>query len=141
MTAAKSGDCVFCNEEGGDIVWSNALARVVRVNDADHPAFCRVIAQRHVREMTDLDEVERMELMRIVFAVEQAQRKLLDPEKINLASFGNMVPHVHWHVVPRFVRDPHYPNPVWGQHTGGTVQPLPEQYWQNFGEELRVQLG
>ena len=140
MMANNSVDCVFCNEAGGDIVWSNALARVVRVNDADHPAFCRVIVQWHVREMTDLDEAQRMELMRIVFAVEQAQRKLLDPEKINLASFGNMVPHVHWHVVPRFTRDPHYPNPVWGKHTSGTAQPLPEQYWQRLGAELLAQL-
>jgi diadenosine tetraphosphate (Ap4A) HIT family hydrolase len=135
------GGCVFCEEAGGDIVWSSALARVVRVNDEDHPAFCRVIAQRHVREMTDLGEPERIELMRIVFAAERTQRKLLDPEKINLACFGNMVPHVHWHVVPRFRLDPHFPNPVWGARMSGTAQPLPEHYWQRFGEELRAQLG
>ena len=138
--SASSNACVFCNEDGGEVIWSNALARVVRVDDADHPAFCRVIAQRHVREMTDLDEAQRAQMMRIVFAVEQAQRKLLSPQKVNLASFGNMVPHVHWHVVPRFVGDPHYPHPVWGKHAGGTAQPLPDQYWQRFVEELQARL-
>jgi diadenosine tetraphosphate (Ap4A) HIT family hydrolase len=98
---------------------------VVNVNDEDHPAFCRVILQRHAREMTDLNESERADLMHIVFAVEQAQRKLLEPEKIN-----------HWHVIPRFRLDPHYPNPVWGSRTAGTSQALPDGYWGRFHEEL-----
>jgi len=136
-----TGRCVLCEEDGGEVVWSNALARAVNVNDDDHPGFCRVILQRHVREMTDLTEGERDELMRVVFAVEQAQRKLLSPEKINLASFGNMVAHVHWHVIPRFRSDPHYPNPVWGGRNTGTALPLPEHYWAQFRDELIKTLG
>jgi diadenosine tetraphosphate (Ap4A) HIT family hydrolase len=50
-----------------------------------------------------------------VLAVEQALRRVLKPHKINLASFGNLTPHVHWHVIPRFARDAHFPNPVWGE--------------------------
>jgi diadenosine tetraphosphate (Ap4A) HIT family hydrolase len=133
--------CVLCEETGGEIVWCNALARVVNVNDQDHPGFCRVILQRHVREMTDLSDDECVAVMRVVFAAERAQRKLLSPEKINLASFGNMVAHLHWHVIPRFAADPHYPNPVWGSRTGGTVQSLPENYWKRFSEELSESLG
>ena len=136
-----SGNCVLCEEDGGEIVWSNALARVVNVNDDDHPGFCRVILQRHVREMTDLPDSERGDLMRIVFAVEQVQRKLLSPEKINLASFGNMVAHVHWHVIPRFRSDPHYPAPVWGNRKAGSALPLPDNYWKQFGDELTRMLG
>lgn len=137
----SNNDCVFCREAGGEIIWSNSLARVVNVNDESHPAFCRVILQRHAREMTDLSESERAELMRMVFAVEQAQRTLLEPEKINLACFGNMVAHVHWHVIPRFKSDPHYPNPVWGSRTAGTPQALPDGYWAHFREQLINQLG
>ena len=140
MNAAAKG-CVLCEEVGGEIVWSGALARVVDVREEDHPAFCRVIVQRHVREMTDLEEAERAETMRIVFAVERAQRKLLNPDKINIACFGNMVAHVHWHVIPRFRLDPHYPNPVWGSRTAGRPQPLPERYWERFRDELVAQLG
>jgi diadenosine tetraphosphate (Ap4A) HIT family hydrolase len=136
-----TANCVLCEQDGGEIVWSNALARVVNVNDDDHPGFCRVILQRHVREMTDLPDGERNDLMRIVFAVEQVQRKLLSPEKINLASFGNMVAHVHWHVIPRFESDPQFPNPVWGSRTGGTVQLLPPDYWEQLREELIASLG
>lgn len=133
--------CALCEETGGEIVWSNALARVVNVNDQDHPGFCRVILQRHVREMTDLAENESAAIMRIVLAVELVQRKLLSPEKINLASFGNMVAHLHWHVIPRFATDPQYPNPVWGGRTGGTVQSLPDNYWKRFRDELIESLG
>lgn len=140
--SAQSIDgCALCEQSGGDIVWSNALARVVNVHDNDHPGFCRIVLQRHVREMTDLTEVERHDLMRIVFAAEQAQRNLLLPDKINLACFGNMVAHVHWHVIPRFEADPHFPNPVWGNRTTGTVQPLPDNYWMRFHQELVGILG
>jgi len=140
MNAAAAG-CVLCDEAGGQIIWSDALARVVNVEDEDHPAFCRVVLQRHEREMTDLDETECAAMMRIVFAVERAQRTLLNPDKINIACFGNMVAHVHWHVIPRFRLDPHYPNPVWGSRTAGKPQLLPEGYWERFRAELAAQLG
>ncbi len=140
MNAAANG-CVLCAETGGKIVWSDTLARVVDVRDEDHPGFCRVVLQRHAREMTDLEETERARIMCIVFAVERAQRELLKPDKINIASFGNMVAHVHWHIIPRFRLDPHYPNPVWGSRTAGKPQPLPERYWERFRAELDAQLG
>ena len=87
-----------------------------RVVIADEPfaGFCRVIWNAHVREMTDLVPADREHLMWIVFRVEAALRALLAPHKINLASLGNLVPHLHWHVVPRFADDSHYPNPIWG---------------------------
>jgi diadenosine tetraphosphate (Ap4A) HIT family hydrolase len=87
---------------------------VVRIDDTDYPGFCRVIWNRHVKEMTDLTEAERQHFMNVVFAVEQAVRQTFNPDKINLASLGNMTPHLHWHVIPRFAADRHFPNPIWG---------------------------
>ncbi len=63
--------------------------------------------------MTDLDGAERDGLMAVVYAVEAAIRETLRPDKMNLASLGNMTPHVHWHIVPRFGGDRHFPGPVW----------------------------
>ena len=57
-------------------------------------------------------------------ALEKAGWAVQDPDKVNLASFGNQVPHVHWHVIPRFADDPHFPNPTWGERTGGTAHPV-----------------
>ena len=95
------------------MLWQNDLCRVVRVDEPDYPGFCRVILKRHAREMSDLAPDERDRLMAVVFAVEEAVRATMQAEKMNLASLGNMTPHVHWHVIPRFRDDRHFPNPVW----------------------------
>lgn len=107
--------CELCTEAGGELLWQDDRCRVVLVNEPGYPGFCRVIWQAHVAEMTDLTESERSHLMRIVFVVETVLREQLKPRKINLASLGNMTPHLHWHVIPRFETDPHFPQPVWGQ--------------------------
>ena len=101
----------------------NDLCRVVRVDEPDYPGFCRVILKRHAREMTDLDEGERAELMAVVFAVERAVRESMQPHKMNIASLGNMTPHVHWHVIPRFADDRHYPGPIWAAPKREAVVP------------------
>lgn len=107
--------CELCDGLGGELLWRDEVCRVVLVADADYPGFCRVILNRHVAEMTDLAAAERARLMRVVFAVEAAVRELLNPDKVNLASLGNVVPHLHWHVIPRFRDDRHFPNPIWGE--------------------------
>ncbi len=106
-------DCEFCGSPGGAVLWQNDLCRVVRVDEPDYPGFCRVILERHAREMTDLDPAERDGLMAVVYAVESAVRETMRPDKMNIASLGNMTPHVHWHVVPRFRDDRHFPAPIW----------------------------
>jgi diadenosine tetraphosphate (Ap4A) HIT family hydrolase len=95
------------------VLWQNGLCRVVRVDEPDYPGFLRVILQRHAREMTDLDESERVGLMAVVWTVEAVMRKVMEPDKMNVASLGNMTPHVHWHVIPRFADDRHFPSPIW----------------------------
>ena len=105
--------CEFCTSPGGPVLWQNDVCRVVRVDEPDYPGFCRVILNRHAREMADLQPQERDALMGVVFAVEAAVRETLGAHKMNLASLGNMTPHVHWHVVPRFEDDRHFPGPIW----------------------------
>ena len=129
----NTASCQFCASPGGELLWDDGFARVVLIGDADHPAYCRVILNAHRKEMTDLTEAERARLMKTVFAVERVLRDLLEPEKINLASFGNMVPHLHWHIIPRFVDDPHFPNPVFGTGQRDGARPLPA----GFGRSMR----
>jgi len=114
MLEKHDDHCELCGSPGGEPIWEDALCRVVSVAEPDYPGFSRVILKRHVREMTDLPAAERQQLMRVVFAVETALRRLYQPDKINLASFGNMTPHIHWHIVPRWENDRHFPHPVWG---------------------------
>ena len=51
--------------------------------------------------------------MSVVWLVERCVRQVMQPDKINLASLGNMVPHLHWHVIPRYADDAHFPDSVW----------------------------
>ena len=51
--------------------------------------------------------------MDVVAQVEQALRQHLQPTKVNIAALGNMVPHLHWHVIARFDWDSHFPAPMW----------------------------
>lgn len=107
-------DCELCRHDGGRVVVRVRDWRVVLVDDADYPGFARVVWNAHVREMSDLAAPQRDALMAAVWAVETAQRRVLAPLKINLASLGNVVPHLHWHLIPRFAEDAHFPNPIWG---------------------------
>jgi diadenosine tetraphosphate (Ap4A) HIT family hydrolase len=108
-------NCELCDSAGGDMLWQDELCRVVLVEDRDYPGFCRVILNRHVSEMTELDVATRQRLMAVVFAAEQALRELMQPAKINLASLGNRVAHLHWHVIARFADDKHFPDSVWSE--------------------------
>lgn len=110
---ADTPTCPLCRPNGEELLWRDEVLRVIRVGDPDYPGFCRVILNRHVKEMTDLPPDERQRFMQAVYAVESALRELLAPDKINLASLGNQVPHLHWHVIPRFSDDPHFPDPIW----------------------------
>ena len=106
-------DCPLCKTPGGEILWENNLLRIIDACDPMYPGFTRVIWNRHVAEMTDLIPAEQQMLMQTVLQIESLQRSLLKPDKINLAAFGNMVPHLHWHVIPRWHDDAHFPQPVW----------------------------
>lgn len=105
--------CVLCETPGGELLWAGELARVVLVDEPAYPGFTRVICQRHVKEMTDLATLDRTELMNLVWLVESVQRTMLSPDKINVAALGNMVAHVHWHVIPRWRDDACFPDAVW----------------------------
>jgi diadenosine tetraphosphate (Ap4A) HIT family hydrolase len=106
-------DCVFCREDGGEVLWADDTLRVVLADEPDWPGFCRVIWNAHVAEFSDLEDAERAHVMNAVNGVERAIRRVISPAKINLASLGNQVPHVHWHVIPRHSNDSRFPLPIW----------------------------
>jgi diadenosine tetraphosphate (Ap4A) HIT family hydrolase len=106
--------CDLCDLKVGPIFRNDQLL-VIPVDDAAYPGFCRVVWNDHVKEMSDLAPDDRTALMDAVWNVEQAMRSVMAPDKINLASLGNMTPHLHWHVIPRYLGDAHFPNPVWSE--------------------------
>ena len=109
----RHDNCPLCDAEGGALVWRGEKLRVIRADEAGFPAFYRVVWNAHVAEFSDLSAADRILCMDVVAQVEQALRQHLQPTKINLAALGNMVPHLHWHVIARFGWDSHFPAPVW----------------------------
>ncbi|HEY0886110.1 MAG TPA: HIT family protein [Ramlibacter sp.] len=109
----KQAGCPLCESAGGDLVFEGAAFRVIRSDEGGFPAFYRVVWNEHVVELSDLAPADRALCLEAVVAVEQSLRAHLRPAKVNLASLGNLVPHLHWHVIARFDWDSHFPAPVW----------------------------
>lgn len=106
-------DCVLCQEPGGQPIWQGEKLRLIRADEAGFPAFYRIVWNTHVAEFSDLSAAQRQHCMEAVALVEQVLRQQLQPTKINLATLGNVVPHLHWHIIARYDWDSHFPAPVW----------------------------
>jgi diadenosine tetraphosphate (Ap4A) HIT family hydrolase len=132
-------NCPLCTSTGGELVWQDDFCRVVLPEEPDYPGFCRVILREHVQEMTDLPQPSRERLMNVVFAVEQAVRQVMRPDKVNLASLGNLVPHLHWHVIPRHQGDRHFPASVWSAPRNPSRQEVPAADWKETLRQVLLQ--
>jgi diadenosine tetraphosphate (Ap4A) HIT family hydrolase len=114
MGVDNATPCPLCVGDGGELVWRGEKLRVIRAQEPLYPAWYRVIWNGHVKEFSQLGRDDRLHCMDMVNTVEQVLIEHLQPTKINLAQFGNMVPHLHWHIIARFDWDAHFPNPSWG---------------------------
>ncbi len=115
--------CELCTGPGGELLWEDGICRVVRVTGPEgtaFPGYCRIVCREHVADMSSLTTSDAHHVLDVVLATERALRLTVQPDKINLASLGNVVPHLHWHVIPRWKDDSHFPAPIWAtaQRTG-----------------------
>lgn len=109
-------DCPLCKPPGGaqhELLWRCDDMYLVRVLDEQLPCFFRLVLNEHIAEMSDLDELRRVRLWSALHLIEHAIRRHVSPDKMNLASLGNQVPHLHWHLIGRWRDDPFFPDPVW----------------------------
>lgn len=113
VASTAPAGCPLCDGLGGALVWQGRNARVIRAQEEGFPAFYRGVWTAHAAEFTDLSAAERAECMELVAAVERVLRDRLSPDKVNLAALGNMVAHLHWHVIARWRWDSHFPGSVW----------------------------
>ena len=120
MTHRVAG-CELCDLSAPTVVDNDKFA-VILVDDANYPGFARVIWKDHVREVSDLADADRLLLNDAVYKLELAVRDVMQPLKVNVASLGNVVPHLHWHVIPRYADDAHFPAPVWAQAQRATPE-------------------
>lgn len=109
----NSSPCVLCADPlPGELARTNQFV-ILDAQEPLFPGFTRIVWVEHVAEMTDLNDHWRQVMMQAVFDVETIMRQTLSPHKVNLASLGNQVAHLHWHVIPRWRDDAAFPASVW----------------------------
>jgi len=88
---------------------------VILNRDQYFPGYTLLLTKGHATELFHLDRTVRSALMEELSAVAQALYAVFAPAKINYELLGNMVPHIHWHIVPRFSTEPLWPRPIWAE--------------------------
>lgn len=96
-----------------DIIWENSIIYIVR--EPNELPWLKIFAKSKKKELTDCSAMEQEAIFKIALTIEQALREYYAPSKINHASFGNVMPQVHWHVQARFEDDAFFPEPMWGK--------------------------
>lgn len=111
---------------------------VVLNRDQFFPGYTLLFTKQHITELFHLDRAVRNGLMEEVSHVAEALFTLFKPAKINYELLGNMVPHIHWHLVPRFASEPLWPRPIWSEAHDELLLP-PEEYRQRI-KSIRQEL-
>lgn len=85
----------------------------IELHESEVP-WLTVFVKRRVKEVSQCTAEEKAEVFAALDVIEKAMLEYYRPEKINIASFGNMLPQVHWHIMARFKEDSFFPEPMWG---------------------------
>ena len=110
--------CVMCsrwNDDSALRIIEFAHSYVILNRDQFFPGYCLLFTKQHVTELFHLDPVLRAELIENINQVAQALHDVFKPDKLNYELLGNMVPHMHWHLVPRFATETLWPRPIWAE--------------------------
>ncbi len=86
----------------------------IQIEESEIP-WLKIFTNKPYREFTDLDEKSKKEVLRVWEIIEKEMRGFYKPDKINVASFGNYLPHFHLHIMARFKNDSYFPEPMWGK--------------------------
>lgn len=96
-----------------NIIYQNELIKV-EIEPHEIP-WLKIFTQESIKEFSYCDNDTKMEILRALDIIEKEMLEYFNPDKINIASFGNYVPHVHFHVQARFKDDSFFPEPTWGK--------------------------
>lgn len=111
-------DCPMCRRWNADTDMRIAElpnSYLILNRDQYFPGYVLLFTKNHVTELFHLAREVRSALMEEVSSVAGALYDLYAPEKINYELLGNMVPHIHWHIVPRFSAEALWPRPIWSE--------------------------
>ena len=118
------------------MMYENTLVTVA-IEPSEIP-WVKVFTKRKVKEFSQCTTAEKAEIFRILDITEKLMLSYFNADKINIASFGNLLPKVHWHIMARFETDSYFPEPMWGQKQREAQMDLPS--FEVFFEQLKNQL-
>jgi len=100
--------------------------------------WLKIFTKDIYKELSDMPKELRFKLYKVYDIVELEMKNYYKPTKMNLASFGNILPRVHLHVMARFENDSYFPNPMWGEKLRNADLELPPQ--DEFYKKLLITL-
>ncbi len=95
------------------MIYENSLIKV-EVEESEIP-WLKIFTQKELKEFSECTHETKIEILRALDIIEKEMINYFNPQKINIASFGNYVPHVHFHIMARFKEDSYFPEPMWGK--------------------------
>ena len=98
----------------------------IEKEEAEIP-WLKIFTKEPYKELSDIPLSIREKLFKTYFIVETEMIHYYKPKKINMASFANMLPRVHLHVMARFEDDSYFPNPMWGEKLREANLHLPDE--------------
>ena len=118
------------------IIYENKIIKV-EIENSEIP-WLKIFTQENLKEFSQCNKETKDEILRALDIIEKEMINYFNPEKINIASFGNYVPHVHFHVMARFKEDSYFPEPMWGKKQREAVLNLPcfETFYNLIKEKL-----
>jgi len=121
-------------------MYRNSLIRV-EIEESEIP-WLKVFVVEDRKEFSECTQQERLMLMLALDVIEKEMLSYYRPTKINIASFGNYVPQVHWHIMARFEEDGFFPEPMWGLRQRESLMVLPplETFLEQVNARLEVLL-
>jgi len=94
------------------LIYENETIKI-EIESSEIP-WLKIFTQDTYKEMSDVPKKIKSEIYDLLDIIEKEMLAYYKPKKINIASFGNYMPHVHWHIMARFEEDSYYPEPMWG---------------------------
>jgi diadenosine tetraphosphate (Ap4A) HIT family hydrolase len=96
----------------------------IELEESEIPWF-KIFTNTPYKEFSQVPHSVQLEILSTINIIEKLMLDYYQPEKINIASFGNYMPHQHWHVMARFSEDSYYPEPMWGNKQRTSTLSLP----------------
>jgi diadenosine tetraphosphate (Ap4A) HIT family hydrolase len=138
------------------MIFENELINVE--HEPSEIPWVKVFIKRNIREFSQCSDAEKIEILRVIDVSERLMLRYFNADnkelngstqhaigdnivcKINIASFGNILPRVHWHIMARFENDSYFPEPMWGekQREASLILPSFKVFYKKLGEELLV---